>query len=400
MVAGHLQIKKGHYYAVLNAKNQQGKRSSKWVPTGIRVGGKKEEKQAQEKLMEIRYSYKEPIIICNEDVRSRITPDMQFSDYMLSWLEIIKNSVEGDTYAGYEANVKKRIVPYFQKTGVKLGELTALDIERFYEYCFNRLKVKGSTVQHYHANIHKAVKYAIRHDLISSNILEKLDRPKSEAFVGSFYSIAEIETLFEAVKGDPVEFPVLMSAFYGLRRSEIMGLRWSAIDFEGNTLTVDHTVVQYRSDGKSVIEGKNRMKNKSSCRTMPLVPQYRELLLRMQERKAACKEFCGNCYTESEYIYVNELGIPYKPNFVSDHFKRVLKQHGLRPIRFHDLRHTCASLLLKNGVAMKDIQDWLGHSSYATTANIYAHLDTDSKKQPATKMNQAVSINPGISAAI
>ena len=159
-------------------------------------------------------------------------------------------------------------------------------------------------------------------------------------------------------------------------------------------------MIQYRSDGKSVIEGKNRMKNKSSCRTMPLVPQYRELLLRMQERKAACKEFCGNCYTESEYIYVNELGIPYKPNFVSDHFKRVLKQHGLRPIRFHDLRHTCASLLLKNGVAMKDIQDWLGHSSYATTANIYAHLDTDSKKQPATKMNQTVSITPGISAAI
>ncbi|MFR4087131.1 MAG: site-specific integrase [Dysosmobacter sp.] len=151
-----------------------------------------------------------------------------------------------------------------------------------------------------------------------------------------------------------------MAAFYGLRRSGIMGLRWSAIDFEGNTLTVDHTVVQYRSDGK------NRMKNKSSCRTMPPVPQYRELLLRMQERKAACKEFCGNCYTESEYIYVNELGIPYKPNFVSDHFKRVLKQHGLRPIRFHDFRYTCASLLLKNGVAVKDIQDWLGLSSYAT----------------------------------
>lgn len=185
-----------------------------------------------------------------------------------------------------------------------------------------------------------------------------------------------------------------MAAFYGLRRSGVMGLRWSAIDFEGNTLTVDHTVVQYRSDGK------NRMKNKSSCRTMPPVPQYRELLLRMQERKATCKEFCGNCYTESEYIYVNELGIPYKPNFVSDHFKRVLKQHGLRPIRFHDFRYTCASLLLKNGVAVKDIQDWLGHSSYATTANIYAHLDTDSKKQPATKMNQTVSITPGISAAI
>ena len=164
-----------------------------------------------------------------------------------------------------------------------------------------------------------------------------------------------------------------------------MGLRWSAIDFEGNILTVDHTVVQYRSDGKSVIEGKNRMKNKSSCRTMPPVPQYRELLLRMQERKAACKEFCGNCYTESEYIYVNKLGIPYKPQFCVHHFKRVLKKTAF--VRFVSTisRYTCASLLLKNGVAVKDIQDWLGLSSYATTANIYAHLDTDFKKQPATK---------------
>ena len=121
MVAGHLQIKKGLYYAVLNAKNQQGKRSSKWVPTGIRVGGKKEEKQAQDKLMEIRYSYKEPIIICNEDVRSRITPNMQFSDYMLSWLEIVKNSVEGDT--GIRGKCKKADRPLFPKDWCEIGRV-------------------------------------------------------------------------------------------------------------------------------------------------------------------------------------------------------------------------------------------------------------------------------------
>lgn len=400
MVAGHLQIKKKHYYAVLNLKSPAGKRIVKWVPTGIRVGGKKEEKLALEKLMEVRHSYKDPVAPDMEATEARMTPNMLFSDFMLSWLDLIKNTVEGDTYAGYQAHVKGRIVPYFKRYDVRLCDLTALDIEQFYEYCFNKLRVKGSTVQHYHANIHKAVKYAIRHDLITTNILAKLDRPKSEVYVGSFYSISEVENLFNAVRGDPVEFPVLMAAFYGLRRSEIMGLRWSSIDFDSNTLTIDHTVVQYRSEGKQVIEAKDRVKNKASCRTMPLVPQYRELLLRMQERQKNCRALCGNCYRESEYIYVNDLGVPYRPNYVTEHFKRVLLKNGLRVIRFHDLRHTCASLLLKNHVDMKDIQMWLGHSHYSTTANIYAHIDDTSKRAPASKMEQVVCINPGISTTI
>ena len=319
---------------------------------------------------------------------------------MLNWLSIIKSSVEEVTYAGYEGVVTKRIVPYFRKMGVTLGNLTALDIERFYEYCFNTLGIKGSTVQHYHANLHKALKYAVKHDLIASNPMEKVERPKSQKFVGSFYSVAELERLFQAVKGDPVEFPVLMAAFYGLRRSEIMGLRWQAIDFVGNTIMIDHTVVQFRSKGKTKVIQKDRTKNASSCRSLPLVPQYRELLLRMKERQEQCRKLCGNCYIESDYIYVNDLGEPYQPNFVSQHFRALLEKNQLRVIRFHDLRHTCASLLLKNGVSMKEIQEWLGHSNFSTTANIYAHLDTAAKNTSAAKMTRAFSISPGIQATI
>ena len=89
-------------------------------------------------------------------------------------------------------------------------------------------------------------------------------------------------------------------------------------------------------------------------------------------------------------------GIPYTPNFVTQHFKIVLRKNGLREISFHDLRHTCASLLLKNGVSMKEIQEWLGHSNFSTTANIYAHLDTSSKNTSAARMNESFSISPGI----
>lgn len=400
MVAGHLQVKRDYYYMVLNLKDEQGRRKSKWLPTGIQAAGKKNEKKAQDMLLETRCSYKEPVIRSAELGSARMSNTILFADYMLNWLSIIKSSVEEVTYAGYEGVVTKRIVPYFRKMGAALGNLTALDIERFYEYCFNTLGIKGSTVQHYHANLHKALKYAVKHDLIDSNPMEKVERPKSQKFVGSFYSVAELERLFQAVKGDSVEFPVLMAAFYGLRRSEIMGLRWQAIDFVGNTITIDHTVVQFRSKGKTKVIQKDRTKNASSCRSLPLVPHYRELLLRMQERQEQCRKLCGNCYIESDYIYVNDLGEPYQPNFVSQHFRALLEKNQLRVIRFHDLRHTCASLLLKNGVSMKEIQEWLGHSNFSTTANIYAHLDTAAKNTSAAKMTRAFSISPGIQATL
>lgn len=400
MVAGHLQTKKGYYYIVLNLKTEDGRRKSKWIPTKIPVNGKKNLKKAEELLAQTRCTYEEPVVCSGRETGPRIVGDILFADYMVKWLSIIRNSVEEDTYAGYVNNIEKRIAPYFRELGVSLKQVTALDIEEFYRYCFNELNLKGSTVQKFHANIHKAMKYAVKHDLIIGNPMEKVERPKSQKYTGAFYSVKELEALFEASKGDPLEFPILMAAFYGLRRSEIMGLRWQAIDFASNQITVNHTVVQCMCDGESKIIEKDRTKNKSSCRSMPLVPQYRELLLRMRERQESCRKLCGNSYTESEYIFVNDMGVPYKPNYVTQHFKIILRKNHLRDIRFHDLRHTCASLLLKNGVAMKDIQDWLGHSDFATTANIYAHLDTSSKSNSATKMTGVFSIDPGIRASV
>ncbi len=400
MVAGHLQIKKGYYYMVLNLKDEKGKRTPKWLPTGIQIGGKRNLKQAEDMLLETRINYKPtPIHETGTEV-IRMTSDMLFTGYMEGWLGIIRNSVEEVTYAGYVSNVRKRINPFFEKMGLKLNEITALDIESFYEYCFNSLNLKGATVQHFHANIHKAFKYAARHALIQSNPMDKVDRPKAEDFVGAFYSMEEVEQLFAAAEGDPAEFPILMAAFYGLRRSEVMGLRWQSIDFESNTIRIDHKTVQFSCEGKEQIISKDSMKNKSSRRSLPLVPQFRDLLLRMKARQANSRELCGNCYVESDYIYVNDLGQPYKPNYVTQHFKILLRKHGLREIRYHDLRHTCASLLLKNGVSMKDIQAWLGHSDYSTTANTYTHLEASSKRDSAARMTSVMRIDPGIQTAI
>lgn len=177
-----------------------------------------------------------------------------------------------------------------------------------------------------------------------------------------------------------------------------MGLRWQSIDFDANTITIAHTVVQVNIDGKSTVVAKDRAKNKKSYRTLPLVPEYRNLLLKMKKHQEEYRELCGNCYHESDYIYVNDIGEQIKPNYVTQHFKLILRKNNLREITFHELRHTCASLLLKSGVSMKDIQAWLGHSNYNTTANIYAHLESNSKELTGNAMQGNLTISGNLAA--
>ena len=249
-------------------------------------------------------------------------------------------------------------------------------------------RVKPASVNHYHANIHKALKYAVKNDMIPTNPADKVERPKQDKFYGSFYDKEELNKLFEAVAGTKLELPVLLGAFYGLRRSEIVGLKWSAVDFEQNTITINHTVTSCNLDGKCVIVAKDTTKTKSSRRTLPLVPYFHEKLLAVKAQQEKNQKLCGRSYNKEflEYICVDEIEDRFKPNYITTQFPKLLERNGFRKIRFHDLRHSCASLLLASGVPMKNIQEWLGHSDFSTTANIYAHLDYSSKLTSASAM--------------
>ena len=140
-----------------------------------------------------------------------------------------------------------------------------------------------------------------------------------------------------------------------------------------------------RIDGKKVMVAADRTKNKSSMRTLPLVPFFKERLLYLQDQQNKQRKLCGGSYCRDfrGYICVDEMGVLIKPDYISAAFPKLLDRHGLRRIRFHDLRHSCASLLLAHGAQMKDIQEWLGHSDYSTTANIYSHLDYTAKLNSA-----------------
>ncbi len=218
---------------------------------------------------------------------------------------------------------------------------------------------------------------------------------KKEKFIGGFYDKKEVNTLFDIIQGNPLEVAIKLAAFYGLRREEIIGLKWNAIDFENSTLTIQHTVTECNLNGKHIEVASDTAKTDSSLRTMPLVANFREMLLAKKEKQEYYRKLCGRSYCKEylDYIFVNEMGERLKPSYLSDGFKRILEQNDLRRIRFHDLRHTCASLLLANNVPMKKIQEWLGHSDFSTTANIYAHLDYQSKISSAEAMLTGLGMN-------
>jgi integrase len=387
MMAGHLQIKNNYYYVVLNYREADGKRKQPWIPTGLPAKGNK--KRAEKMLLEMRQNFVPPV---SSKESSELSADMLFADYMELWLEIVRGSVEKTTFSSYTQMVKGKIAPYFRKTDLTLGGLQAKHIQSFY---LHELKtVSASTVIHEHANIHKALKYAVKMDLIPFNPADKVERPKKQKYIADYYRLDELERLFEATKGHPYSLLIQMTAFYGLRRSEALGLKWDAIDFERNTITIKHIVTAVKVNGKYEIVQEDRAKTKSSLRSLPLVAHFREKLLELRAQQKENKSVCGNCYNfqYDGYLFVDAMGNIFRPNSVTENFSKILARNGLRHIRFHDLRHSCASLLLANDVPMKQIQEWLGHSDIGTTANIYSHLDYKSKITSANVMDNVLAL--------
>lgn len=205
----------------------------------------------------------------------------------------------------------------------------------------------------------------------------------------SFYTAEQVEKLLSVISDDSSFYLLVkITATYGLRRSEVLRLQWDSMDFERNSLLICHTVVKINQTVK-----KDKTKSKSSFRSFPLIPDIKELLLEEKNKQLNHRKEFGSSYIESPYIFVWADVKPYATEYVSQHFSRLLKWNGLPHIRFHDLRHSCASILLSKGFTLKDVQEWLGHSDITLTANIYGHLDLERKRSIANAMEKALNDN-------
>ena len=319
-----------------------------------------------------------------------------FADFIREWLEMMRSKVGETTYAAYAMNVEKSIIPFF-----KARNCTVQDLERhpkiIQDYYQSLLEagLSPTTVIRRHANVRKCLQYAFQLGIIKSNPADRVEKPRKAQYKATIYNQEELDVLFKVARGDPLELPIILGAFYGLRRSEVAGLKWDAIDFERKTLTIQHTVVEVKLDGKSKVIQKDTTKTKSSLRTLPLVAPFEKLLRELKKQQEINRQVCGACYCSDylDYINVNSIGELMKPNFITQHFEILLAKNKLKKIRFHDLRHSCASLLYANGVSLKEIQEWLGHSDISTTSNIYTHLDFSSKVSSANAILPAFPKN-------
>lgn len=383
MVTGSIYERKGIYYAIVSYY-VDGRRKQKSVSTGLPVKGNK--RRALEFLENLKRTYE-----TKESMENMDGSRLLMTDYIDEWLKIVKPLVERATYKSYDNMVSARIRPHFEKLNLLLTEVEPKHIKMLYDEILEQ-GYTTNTVIHYHAVLHQALAYAVKNDYILSNPADRVKRPKKNKHISSFYTKEEILTLLDIAKDDPIYIPIVLSAYYGFRRSETLGMRWSAIDFENKTITVNHKVTELTENGKTIVYAEDKLKTKSSYRTLPLIPVVEEKLLEHKAKLERNQKLFGNNYCKEymDYVCVDEMGKLFRPNFVSDHFGWLLKKYGLKKLTFKELRHSCASMLVAEGIPMKSIQEWLGHSNFSTTADIYSHIDYHAKQQSAAAIGNAL----------
>lgn len=370
-MTGSLQIKRGKYYAVINLVDSCGKRKQKWVSTGYEA--KNNQRKAEAALRSILAEYEKAQLVYE--------PNLLIADFLDKWLEETKPFIDTVTWDGYRVIVDSHVRPYFEEHKVKVSDASLEDIQAYFDHkaTHGRKDGKGGLspkTLHLHKNVLRlAFKEAMRHRLISTNPCELVRLPKLEKREYEWYNAKEIAVLFDAIKDEPLYPLIKTTVMYGLRRSEVLGLQWKSVDFDADSILIRHTV----SMATKVVE-KDKTKNESSYRSFPLFPEIKELLLHLKKEEQKNREFFGNTYTENDYIFKWADGRVYSPTYVSHKFNDLLVKYDLPHIRFHDLRHSCASLLLTEGCSLKDVQDWMGHADIKMTGNVYGHLDLSRKR--------------------
>lgn len=387
MLTGSLQTKAGKFYMVLNIY-KDGKRKQVWQSTGLIVKGNKTKaaKMLRDTINKMEREAREAEEAAHDPGN---TP---FMEQLHVWLQKKQSKVDEVTYQGYVSLIDAHIEPYFSPLGLKVNQVDEEVLQTYFDFksASGRLNGKGGLSANslrQHMNIlHQVMGMCVKKGLIRKNPCDDIELPQSERYHANFYTATQINDFFAAIRDEPL-YPLYKITFmYGLRRSEVLGLKWDSVDLDAGMFTIQHTVV-------SVIRKveKDKTKNQTSRRSYPLSPDVKKILLDLKAQQEEDKRICGQDYIQTDYVFRWPDGHPYAPDYVTRKFSQLLKRHGLPHIRLHDLRHSSASSLLSRGYGLKDVQEWLGHSDIKMTANIYGHLEIQRKKALTDTMSDLLS---------
>lgn len=359
---------KNLYYVTLNyGKDESGKRV-KPTKTFAKI------QDARKALIEFE---------ANKAKKNIVFPSStKFKDYAIYWLDDIKSlKCEMTTMYGYRNIVNNHLIPYFGDC--KLQDLKQKPINKYFKKKDEDGLSKNTIRKHYDL-LKDILKNAVDEEIILKNPLDKIEPLKIDKKEMNFYTIEQLNKLFEVIKDDRMEIVVKLAGLLGLRREEIAGLKWKNIDLENNLITIAEARVQA---GKKIKD--KGTKNTSSYRTLHMPDDIKDILLKIQRKQKDQKNILKNSYNNKGYVMAWENGEPYRPNYLSDLFKKTITDNNLPPIRLHDLRHTFASVANELGVGLYDISKALGHSQIGTTSEIYTHMFDKTHKKTISKVADA-----------
>ena len=385
-MTGCVAERNGVYYVRLSYYDRNHKRRDKFISTGLSGRGAKKKATAMiEQLIE-KYKHLE-----KSDHPSKM------ADYLIMWKNLRKSEVAETTYDGYHTYIDRHLVPYFRDLNLNIQDITAGHIFDYVNYLSNDggrkdNKIGGqsnTSIRKIISILRQVFEYAVLYGDIKINPaiqvpLPKTTNKKDERQV--FLTSEDAQKMLDTFQNEEIGPIVYVTLYYGLRKSEALGLRWQAVDFDANTITINHTVV-----GNGHIVRKDTTKTYTSRRTYELLPDVKEFLLKLKDQQDEYKRRLGSSYHMNDYIFKNPNGVPYRPDSLTRSFKRALARHGLPQMRYHDLRHSTASILVDKGWDINDIKEWLGHADISTTANIYAHISHRHKVSLAKSLNGALS---------
>ncbi len=337
------------------------------------------EAEARKLLAEFEYNQNRNLLVQSNA--------MSLIEFLNIWMNnYVKYNCEETTTYGYKNILNKHISHFFG--GIELQKLQLGHIQQYYKHLMDEKNLSPNTVHKHHALLRKALDYGLKQQLVYRNVADAVALPKRKRYEGKSYTKEQLIELLEKVKDTKLEVPIYLAVYLGLRREEIIGLKWKYVDFESRTL---HIYEVRTSAGKAIIT--KAPKTEKSRRSLHINDDLYSLLKMHKVKQEELRNMLGSAYDNAGYVYSHENGKPYRVNSVTEQFKTFLEKQQLPKIRLHDLRHSFASVLYNEGMDLKSISEALGHSDIGTTNKIYTHRFDKTHKNTINTMGQALKGN-------
>lgn len=294
--------------------------------------------------------------------------------YLAEWLEhVAMPRVRPTTWRSYRRCVEDYLIPGLGTR--RLGQLSAREVRMFLDQLLREGK-GARTVQYVHATLRVALGDAMREELIPKNVAKLVRAPKPAEREHEPLSVEEVRQLFRTHRESPLLPMLAVFALLGLRRSEVLGLKWEDVDLEDGVLRVRRSVQRVE---KGLVEMPT--KTARSRRSLPLPGIVVELLRRQADQQAKWRVDAGGAYAELGYVFTTPIGTPMDPRNCTRVVQKACVAAGLRKVRLHDFRHGCVSVLLELGVPPRTVMEIVGHSALEMTMNVYGHVNLSAKRE-------------------